>query len=129
MTPDTDPDLIQTEFSASWDRMEQFFAWHSALSGGEWLKPMLNLIATLRQQGYDRQFRAGQSLDAFVLSRSKEHGLRSEQPRVAVVLNPEGGMTVAYQDGSGLHEITVDQVELTPEVEALLQRLLAHPID
>jgi hypothetical protein len=108
--------------------MEQFFSWHSTLSGGEWLKPMLHLIASLRQQGYDRQFRAGQSMDALVLSRSREHGLRSEQPRVGVVLNPQGGMTVTYYGGSDSHENNIDRVELSLEVESLLQQLLAYPI-
>jgi len=150
---DYDSQDIGREFSGSWDWIEQFynrnypvlerqslavihpttdrrievFAWF--VSRNELIKSIQGLIAEMRKRGYDRQFRAGQSLDILVLSRSREHGLRTGQASLAVILNTKGGMIVSYQDQSTDIEINVERVELTPEVEELLARLLALPID
>src|SRR5258708_29642903 len=61
----------------------------------KWLEPIQDLIAAMRERGYDRQFRAGQSLYMLVLSRSREHGLRADQPGLRFALNAEGWMTAS----------------------------------
>jgi len=65
-----------------------------------------------------------------MFSRSRKHGLRSHQPHLKISLGRDGGMTVLYhQPPEPIIEITLRQVELTPEVEALFQRLAARPVD
>ena len=59
---DSDQALIEKEFTASWDHIEEFYTKFFTRPGWEWLKPILNLITELRKRGYDKQLRAGQSL-------------------------------------------------------------------
>ena len=103
--------------------MEWFFG-----SGEIWPKrpDILDLIAALRQIGYDRKLRAGQSLDAFVVSRSRKHGLRPEQPSVGFHIH-EGKMRVHSR---GLHdEPFVENTRPMPDrVRDLLDRLSNEPI-
>jgi len=66
----------------------------------------------------------------FVLSRSREHGMRLGQASLRFELKAEGGMTVRYGEvGNLATELKVERVEITPEIEALLTRLLAQLID
>jgi hypothetical protein len=110
--------------------MEQFFSRISSPEDRDWLKPILNLIAELRTRGYDRQFRAGQSLHIFRVSRSLMHGLSDDQPWLHFELRSEGGMELWYCEPPHPDTIiNVDRVEITPEVEDFIARLLAHPID
>ena len=94
------------------------------------MNPIHDLMASLRSRGYDRQFRAGQSVHRFVLSRSRYHHLRPEQACLFIELKHEGGMNVIYyEDNVKVTELDVPQVAITPEVETVLQRLLAQPIN
>lgn len=122
---------IEDKFSQSWDQMEDFYVDFVAhYPSWQWLKPMLGLIAALRQQGYDRQFRAGQSLHMLVLSRSREHGLRPDQPSLAFESFPNGSLTLHYRERQGTRtSLSLESMELTPEADQLLLRLLEHPID
>jgi hypothetical protein len=122
---DNDQASIEDEFSKSWDGMEQLFALHNTAEN----KSMLTLIADLRAQGYDRQFRAGQQLTTFILSRSRKHGLRGGQAQLSIFIDKQGGMTVRYYDSDTLGKIEVERAGLIPEIELWLKRLLAHPID
>ena len=94
------------------------------------LKPILGLIAEMRQRGFDRQLRAGHAMDRLILSRSLKHGLRADQAALGIDIGMESGMTVMYwhKPDSSL-EIMLDRVELTPEVEQLLVKLLVQPIN
>lgn len=120
---ETDRRAIEIDFLRSWDIIEVFF--------GEdyWLTPLLPLIKTLRARGYDRQLRAGQSMNRFILSRSREHGLRPDQPSLIFSLTRAGGMVVDLQGSNVSMRLMVDQVGITPEIENLFVVLLAHPID
>jgi hypothetical protein len=154
MATDYDSEDIEREFSESWNRIEQFYnrnypavapeslavidnptkdrgieIFSYFACRNELIKSIRDLITEMRKRGYDRQFRAGQSLDILVLSRSRNHGLRTGQANLGVMLNLAGGMIVSYHDQSTDMEINVERVELTPEVEELLARLLAQPID
>ncbi len=151
-----DRQKIEQAFLASWDGIERFYIfqcdwgtpeWFQIVqidpsemgtlenftahnSSTAWLKPIQGLIAELRQRGYDRRLRAGQSLGRFVLSRSREHGLRPAQATLIIALGMTGEMRVQYWEKSVVSsEINVAHVELTPELEQLLDRLLAQPID
>jgi hypothetical protein len=56
--------------------------------------------------------------------------MRPGQECLVIALSPEGGMNVQYWDKSvAPFEINVDRVELTPELEQLLDRLLGQPVD
>ena len=129
MTPENELNPIEKEFAASWGGMEQFYRGFDS-PYWEFLKPIFDLISTMRKQGYDRRFRAGQSLWIFILSRSRQHGLRPDQHCIRIILHSQGGMTVEYCDGLNRNtNLDADHVELTQELEALLQRLLAQPIN
>ena len=121
---------IEQAFIASWDDVEHFYAaWMQNLRY-EWMQSMLDLIAELRARGYDRQFRAGQQLNALMLSRSREHGLRAGQAWFKIETTPHHGTFVWYAEPPNVRiEFEIEHVEITPEVEDLLNRLLAHPID
>ena len=156
MASENDEKAIQEEFLASWDELEKFFVrlffmlpigdvdtetmlgliaelrplGLLPIKDVENKKAMLDVIIELRQKGCDRQFRAGQSLDMLKLSRSREHGLRNDQAWVGMFLIPESGMRVVYSaPPNEWIEVDLEKVEVTPEVEELLQRLLSHPID
>ena len=74
---------------------------------------MLMLIADLRKRGYDRKLRAGQSMYTFMLSHSREWGLRDEHAYMAFDLDESGGMKVKYREkGSPITEFEVERVEI-----------------
>lgn len=126
MSPD-ELNAIETDFVASWDNVERFFKIQSVR---EWLKNAPSLITELRARGYDREFRAGTILWIFVISRARKHGLRDDQPHLDIGWDGAGGMVVTYYEAPNTEiRFTVDRIEVTPELENLLQRLLAHPID
>jgi hypothetical protein len=130
MASENDAKVLVEEFLASWDRMEKFYEVFIEHSRWAYIVMILGLIKELRQRGYDRQFRAGQSLATFILSRSRRHGLRRDQANLKIDLNPQGGMSLGYYEPPNQEvEISVETLEVTPEVETLLQCLLSHPID
>ena len=132
MNSDNEQQAIEKKFLASWDKMEQFYTDLNAYNGWEWLKPIHGLIAELRKRGYDKQLHARLSMFALSLSRLRKYGiLRPEQGLLTIDLyRKDGGMTVTYfESPKPIIEIEVDRVELTPEVEQLLLRLLNQPID
>ncbi|MBI5928604.1 MAG: hypothetical protein HY862_04805 [Chloroflexi bacterium] len=121
------PNQIEQGFLDSWDSMEKVFSAERHLV---WLNEMSKVIKQLRERGYDRKFRAGQSLTAFIISRSIRHGLRNDQAKVYFDPRPDGTMRVSYQKRPNPDiVIEVDRMELTPEIEPLLQKLLEQPID
>ncbi len=130
MASQNDERPIEEKFSASWDEIEPWYKLLCDLPNWQWMKPILGLIAELRSRGNDQQFRAGQQLATFILSRSQKHGLRLEQPRLSIDLNPEGGMTLRYKEPPNpVIKVNLERVELAPELEQFLSRLLMHPID
>lgn len=97
---------------------------------------MPEILAQLQDLGYRSTFRAGLCLGTLILSRSRKHGLRADQPYIAIVPNLKGGLEVQYLSGGYpfsedqlIEEINTDTMEITPQVEALLKCLAEHPID
>lgn len=126
MASDDERNEIEAKFAASWDRVERFFEVQSVR---EWLKAVPGLITTLRQRGYDRQLRAGTALWVLILSRSRIHGLRKDQTRLGIWWD-DGGMVIDYYEPpDAKFQFVVPRVEITAEVEEILDRLLAKPID
>jgi hypothetical protein len=127
---ENDAPSIEQKFSESWDMIERVYTDLFTGPHWQWLKSILTLVAELRARGYDKRFRAGTQLTSFILSRSQEDGLRREQARLVIDLHPGGGMTITYlEPPSPAVEVNLERVELTPELEQLLLRLLTHPID
>ncbi|XSG77194.1 hypothetical protein ACP8Y2_09305 [Herpetosiphon llansteffanensis] len=82
---------IEGEFIVSWDRMAEFytnFDWPIAQIGHRF-------VEILRSAGYDRLFRAGQSLVTLVLSRSRRHNVRMEQARMSFLFYADATMNVS----------------------------------
>jgi hypothetical protein len=126
----SDQHNIEIAFAASWDRTQQFFIDIVATAGWEYQAPLLRLIEELRRRGYDRKFRAGRQLATFIVSRSRVHGLRDDQPSLAFDLAPHAGLAIWQQAPyQAAVEIKFDKVEINSEVENLLSWLLAYPID
>jgi hypothetical protein len=71
---------FEADFIESWDSLEVVFEWILARVSGK--NRVLQFIAQLCQAGCDRKLRAGQSLEVFIVSRSRDHGLRPDQPRI-----------------------------------------------
>ena len=122
---DDERKAVELDFLRSWERMEIFFSGEDM----PWLNRMLPLVRAFRAQGYDRKLRAGQSMITLIVSRSREHGLRIDQPSVAFNLAGQGGISAHLRGEHVSRLVTVDRVEITPEIEELLIPLLAYPID
>lgn len=114
---------VEGEFQLSWDSVQEFYR-----TLGRKLKgPTLSFIEAVRRAGYTRLLRAGQSMFTLVVSRSRRHGLRPEQPFIAFEFIGNG-MRVTLHIGSS-ETYTFPAIEFTPEVESLLKRLVSVPID
>lgn len=117
------PDVtdVEGEFLCSWDWIQEFYS--ADLKDWTFSGAMLRLLTELRLAGYDRRLRAGQSMYTLVLSRSRRHGLRAEQPFLAVVIH-EKGVTVHF----GEERREMPRASLSPELKEFLDRLAAEPI-
>jgi hypothetical protein len=111
-------DVIEQDFLESWNRMDWFFG-----SGEIWPKSpdVVEFIAMLRRTGYDRKLRAGQSLDIFVVSRSREHGMRWDQPFLGFRIY-QGKMTVSSRELQA-ETFVENAATLSDRVRGLLDRL------
>lgn len=114
---------VEGEFLASWDGIERFYR------GLDWpfAGAVHALVADIRRAGYDRVLRAGQSLWSLVVSRSRRHGLRADQPSIAFEFG-KAGMNL-YVNIGDVERCPVPVIALTPDVEALLRRLVSVAID
>jgi hypothetical protein len=131
-----DSQAIEAAFAASWDQTEHAFR---SLAGsdpswrvGEWATSMLDLISQLRQQGYDRKFRARLSRAVLILSCSRTHGMRPDQAHIEFHRDSPGlkGVTATYSESPDVKvQIDIRNFELTPQLEDLLQRLLQRSVD
>ena len=129
MASDNDQDVIQEEFLKSWEHLEMFYGVYFSSEYKTVKKKLLFFIDEMRQRGYDKNLRAGIQLFDFILSRARIHGLREGQASLRFAPHEDERITIQYDGSDGSSTLEVDQAEFTPELEALLQRLLAHPID
>lgn len=138
---------IEKEFEESWMRMEMDFAQDILINRLESLLPVYKFMYYVnlryhRSNDYARRLRPGQTMMTFVLSRSREYGLRNDQHRLLfnVVASEDGNIKaensvkVTYYDGTTLEEIVVDALvnedgQIVAEVKRLLDRLVEQPID
>lgn len=116
------------EFKTSWDAVESWFSPEEAESA---YKPgQHRFVTALRALGVDVSLRAGISAASVVLSRSRHHGLRNEQPSLQFRFIQN--RIEMYEDldfPSPPHEESFDRVELYPEMVDAVRRLEKVPID
>jgi len=123
-------DPVERDFVQCWERTEELFRdW--LLDRAPWKGKVLQFMAQLRRAGYDRKLRAGQILDMFVVSRSRRHGLRPDQPRVVFFFH-DNVMDVFFRNdamGQGKPEVCSTGISVSAPVQALLDRLVSREID
>jgi len=119
-------DPVEGEFIKSWDWMQQFYEDDSF----PMKTAVLTLIAQLRNAGYDRKLRAGQSLWSLIVSRSRRHGLREDQPCVHFWFREDVmDVRVFVRDRHEAEEIRGATIALSASVEAALRQLAEQPVD
>jgi len=116
---------VEGEFINSWDQIEQFYDNDKFASSSR----VSQFIAQLREEGYDQKLRAGQSLMTFILSRSRRHGLRSEQRRIRFEFSwNDDLMNATLQNGCEQSTLTA-RILLSGEIRGLLNQMVELPID
>lgn len=112
---------ILGEFKESWDRVERFY---ERLSN-RWpsLDSITMLVGTMRQKGYDERLRAGTSLYTLILSRSRRHGLRSDQASIMFFHDMDEQLIVKY----GQTEFILNDATLN-DTMLLIEELATQPI-
>jgi hypothetical protein len=117
---------IEGEFIQSWEAMERFY--HDRRF------PLADVVKafmqSMRSRGYHKTLRAGQSLWSLILSRSRRHGLRDEQPCIQFWFHADGMVVINCLEDrrNGIRSVYA-KIECTSEIEALLNQLAASPID
>lgn len=114
---------VEGEFLSTWDAMERFYRELHFSDGDE----ILALIRGIREAGYDRKLRAGHSLYRLIMSRSRRHSLRKEQPYLGFDFG-DGKMTI-YPDFDGQDKVPGAAILLTPQILNYLEKLCEKPID
>jgi hypothetical protein len=77
---------VTGEFIESWDHVEMFYSemeFHLT-------ERILCFIKSVRAKGFDKSLRAGTSLYSLILSKSRRHGLRQDQPSIMFSFGDEG---------------------------------------
>lgn len=114
---------IKGEFINSWDQIEQFYKETDLDKKDE----ILRLIKGIRAKGFDKTLRAGQSLYSFVLSRSRRHGLRENQPFVSFsFVFIRSAMEVRTQKNE---PVSFYNIEYNETIEKLLKKLELEEIN
>lgn len=112
---------LEGEFVRSWDAVEVFYR----EDGGDHFAAARAFIRALRDAGYDRLLRAGQSMSIMGLSRSRDQGLRDDQPRLWFAFNRSDMDVDANFAAGGLKG---HPIELTPAVRQLLDALAGKAV-
>lgn len=115
---------IQDEFLRSWDRVETHYL--DLMPNFAASKTILEMVHAMRDAGYDRVLRAGQSLWSLVLSRSRRHGLRLEQHSICFSFH-DSKMNVSSRDSDVFLKNV--PIELSPDVRKVLDALVVMNID
>jgi hypothetical protein len=114
---------IEGEFIKSWDSIERFYEdMHFPF-----VPKVRSLIAQMRRKGYDRSLRAGQSLWSLIVSRSRRHGLREDQPMIAFRFRNDGMELYINLDKKA--KVTCPDIDFRPEIDALLKKLEAMGVE
>lgn len=114
---------IEGEFVLSWDHIEEFYSRQNSFILNT--DDILEFIAQLREKGFDKTLRAGQSMRTFIVSRARRHGFMTQYIAFDFITN---GMKVTVK----LHteqSLSLSSIELTPEVDELIKQLEAKDLE
>jgi hypothetical protein len=75
---------ILNRFNESWIEVENFFDDLIKNHAFEQLKPVMQFMQKLKQNGEHKHFRLGTSVHTLVISRSVDHGLRKDQKCIKI---------------------------------------------
>lgn len=114
---------LKGEFIESWNSIENFYE----QINGSFTTKVLELIKELRKKGFDERLRAGQSLDTFLLSRSRRHGLTQEQNFIALRFRIDKDEMIVTDNEN--NELLVDQVKISDEFIKLFEGLAKEEIN
>lgn len=114
---------IEGEFILSWDYIENFYQELELEKKIEILK----LIKQMREQGFDKTLRAGQSLYTMILSRSRRHGLRDNQNSISFSFDYiKSRMEVRTRQGE---KFEFSKIEYNDTIDKLLRSIELEKID
>lgn len=123
--------VIEAKFIQSWDKVEQNYRETSGLFKID-LSERLKFISQLRAKGYDKIFRAGTSVWELVLSRSKHHGLRNDQPYLIFEIRDDSEIKIYTSEKErieGKAKLHSSGFDITPQIEKLLKEFEKENID
>jgi hypothetical protein len=127
--PDYDSAAIEAEFVASWEKMEHYYLRHDTPTTN-WI-PALRLFFESREGGYDRDLRALHSHNRLILTRSGDNVFvwQIAKPYIIFDWDLDSRLFITYYDqDKGDETLYIEKEILTPDIEALLVRLIAEPI-
>jgi hypothetical protein len=113
---------VEGELICSWD-------WIAAYFKEQCPSPEVqSFIQSMRELGYDKVLRAGQSLWWLLLSRSRRHGMDPGQPFIAFCFSNKGTMTV---------EVRIDKpviieglpIRFDERIKEILEQLASRPLE
>jgi ADP-heptose:LPS heptosyltransferase len=114
---------IEGEFILSWDDIENFYQELEHENKREILK----LIKQMREYGFDKTLRAGQSLYTMILSRSRRHGLRDNQDSISFSFDYiKSKMEVRTRQGQ---KFEFSKIEYNDTIDKLLRTIELEEID
>ena len=115
------------EFIQSWNFIERFFLSQKNLESAQ----AYGLVVKMREAGYDKTLRAGQSLMTLILSRSRRHGLQKGQSHIYFDFHNNIINVRCSFSGEEVQEFKFPYYaskELSPELINILDTLVAYPI-
>jgi hypothetical protein len=121
---------ILNRFDESWIKTEAFYDnLINNYKGWERLIPVREFLADLDQSGGRRLYRLGTSIHWLIISRSVDHGLRSDQKFIRIDAINTNDFEVTMRDGEKLYRrYRVNQLK-DARVSKLLQTLKSVLID
>lgn len=126
--------VIADSFSKSWDEFEKTYNWclDIGIFGKEnYYEEIIKMISQMRQKGFDRTLRAGQSMFRLMLSRSLYHGLREDQAFLIFDFSNGSISIFSSRDANSNPGIILNnpKIELTPQIEKLLKEFETEAIN
>jgi hypothetical protein len=122
---------LEEAFSASWDYVvASYTEWGAAgpESASHICRRLLELISELRDAGYDRTLRAGQSVSTFIVSRSRAHGMQQDQPSIALYPRDDRVLVTPSWLPDRKRDALAIGYECDPRLIELLDELVSRPI-
>jgi len=115
---------IEGEFILSWDWIEQMY---KGVLKTDKTPEILKLIGQMRERGYDKTLRAGQSMYTFIVSRSRRLGLKRDQPAIGFDFRDDA--MDLYIKINDKEKLSCPKIEYTQQIDVLMKLLETKEID